>query len=762
MRMMKTNKIYIAAATLALGLAACSEQADFTQADVINAAVENADRPVQFSTYLGEAHGNTRAYTGGTISNSTDAAKGTTQLTDAEFGVFAYYTETSNYSADHTTTPPNFMFNEHMTWSTSSPANKWIYSPVKYWPNGNDADNASSPSNTAIQTQELKLSFFSFAPYTATPSTAYNASSDGAMPSAIANEDYVKKNDASKGVVAMTNNGFGGNVWVKYKMGAAADASTAVDLLWGLAGKSSYDETDGSDPAKTIGTSYNVDLTKQKVGETVKFLFKHALAKVGGATTETEATDLKGDPEQCGFKVVVDVDNNETTSPETTGKDDQRTYFGSDFSNEYTLVTLKRVEIRDGASAANHDGVADGTTSDLNTSGWFNIETGSWDKTVTASDGTARYSVIATSTNTDNTDAEYTLNEKIKEVTTYEGHKGTQTSGAKYLLDGNDKWDTSVLPYGVTTTPTNVFAKENVPGLLVIPGGTGNTLYITVEYVVRTADKKLDGLFTAVTQTITNKVSLADLDPNKYYTIIMHLGLTSVKFEAVVTDWATTAGATYDEDGNVTESGEENTKVVWLPSNVINANSLAATIPTGDFSSDGGDKAITDVKLNGGDALVYAAAAAEGKYAVSITGGDGWLTETSGTLTATKNYTNQPRSATVTISTLTENGTTVSYSEVVTQAADATYTLTPDPIKIARAANSATTITVTGGTVSSLTATTTPTGLTAGTPAAPSITYTATAANNSGADKEYKGVVITINDGTNNFVYTTTITQSGI
>ena len=51
-RMMKLNKTTLAALA-ALTLTACSDQADFTQADVINAAVENAERPIGFDTYLG-------------------------------------------------------------------------------------------------------------------------------------------------------------------------------------------------------------------------------------------------------------------------------------------------------------------------------------------------------------------------------------------------------------------------------------------------------------------------------------------------------------------------------------------------------------------------------------------------------------------------------------------------------------------------------------------------------------------------------------
>jgi hypothetical protein len=140
-------------------------------------------------------------------------------------------------------------------------------------------------------------------------------------------------------------------------------------------------------------------------------------------------------------------------------------------------------------------------------------------------------------------------------------------------LDTSDKsiWSTAN-PTGVTTTPQPVFARENVPGILMIPGGsTPQSLYVTLEYYVRTADTNLALGYSEVLQKITNKVDLSGLNPNKYYTIIMHIGLTSVKFEAVVADWATTSDGTYNENGTYTPGGSSTPtkEEVWLPSNVV-------------------------------------------------------------------------------------------------------------------------------------------------------------------------------------------------
>lgn len=587
------KKYLLFAATAAMMLASCSSEVDFTQESLQQANAENAATPVEFGTYLGNS-ATTRgmaAYSKGTIANATDETKGTTDLKSANFGVFAYFTQEKDYRGydsnnfDWTNTAgtswkytstnkyPNFMYNEKIYWSgeTADATNaQWIYDVVKYWPNGTDTQNtASDPSNTAQQKEAGKLSFFAFAPYTVTPTGTYS----GDVPSGkgFANTDVVA-NTKTAGVVAMTTNTANSNVWVKYLM-PNATANEAIDLLWGLRGKLTYNETTGgTNTIPTIGEVYNENLTKQDVTtsgsvDRVKFLFKHALAKIGGTTISGTTESTTGNPAQCGFKVVVDIDQNTTSG--ATGGSAQGTYFSTDFTNAKTLVTLKDVRIQDGASAASDVTVTTVTTatSDLNSSGWFNIEEGVWANGAIESGSTgATYNVVANNDD-DLTNTTYRLNEQILEI----GAKKNGASGdGKELESGNASWSTSVNPVGVTTTPTPLFANETVPGLLLIPG-SGNTIYVTVDYFVRTADPKLAAGFSEVEQVITNSVSLASLDPNKYYTIIIHLGLTSVKFEAVVADWATSNNGTWDEYGAYTEGtgATENTQSIWLPSNVV-------------------------------------------------------------------------------------------------------------------------------------------------------------------------------------------------
>ena len=85
---------------------------------------------------------------------------GNTDLQSVGFGVFAYYTGSSNWASAATSTPPNFMYNQLVTYADAS--SSWQYSPVKYWPN----DNQPADDTGATGSQEHNyVSFFAYAPY---------------------------------------------------------------------------------------------------------------------------------------------------------------------------------------------------------------------------------------------------------------------------------------------------------------------------------------------------------------------------------------------------------------------------------------------------------------------------------------------------------------------------------------------------------------------------------------------------------------------
>ena len=105
--------------------------------------------------------------------------------------------------------------------------------------------------------------------------------------------------------------------------------------------------------------------------------------------------------------------------------------------------------------------------------------------------------------------------------------------------------NTSTAFAGVTTTPKDLYTDaSDVPSLMFIPSNTAQTLVVRVCYIVRTYDPNLattanddgaSGTWTKVTQTITNEVTIPAnaLKANTYYKLLIHLGLTSVKFSAI-------------------------------------------------------------------------------------------------------------------------------------------------------------------------------------------------------------------------------------
>jgi hypothetical protein len=82
-------------------------------------------------------------------------------LKGAGFGVFAYYTGATAWGDVGSSTTPNFMYNQQVTWSSDH----WTYTPVKYWPN---ADGE-------------KVSFFAYAPYTSN-TTGFSTNTDAGAP----------------------------------------------------------------------------------------------------------------------------------------------------------------------------------------------------------------------------------------------------------------------------------------------------------------------------------------------------------------------------------------------------------------------------------------------------------------------------------------------------------------------------------------------------------------------------------------------------
>lgn len=305
--------LFLAAATAAI-VSSCSQSAESVIEDNSN-NIETSQTPVNMSVYTASS---TRAGNTGNITDAQSLAK------MGGFGVFAYQTGGTDYTAGQTTFPPDFMYNQLVN-GTDVAAPVWSYSPIKYWPNDNDdADNAGAKGLGKTG----KVSFFAYAPYADPSATNANTTS---------------------GITAVSANSAMSDPTVTYKL--ATKSSDNVDLLWGTA------ETNTS-AAKTNGTTVsgsaqngktltdgkaavNVDLTKMKTNGRILFVFKHALAKFGG---------------NGGIKIKADYD-------ESDGK---------------TKITVKSITITT-------EGV---NTSGFTTGGTLNLATGVWSNPTTSSDVT--------------------------------------------------------------------------------------------------------------------------------------------------------------------------------------------------------------------------------------------------------------------------------------------------------------------------------------------------------------------------------------
>lgn len=161
--------------------------------------------PVKFSAY-------SAAGTRTGIDSNTD-------LEAAGFGIFAYYTDNTDYNSAYI---PNFMYNQKVEGHDGT----WSYSPIKYWPNEYGID----ASSTGVD----KLSFFAYAPY------------------------------ANGNIRLLTGNGDYGDPKIRYDLPDGFPTPDS-DILWAVAPESGLP---------------NINLVRGSTGSTVHFNFRHALSGI--------------------------------------------------------------------------------------------------------------------------------------------------------------------------------------------------------------------------------------------------------------------------------------------------------------------------------------------------------------------------------------------------------------------------------------------------------------------------------------------------
>jgi len=543
--MKKQFKLLTLAASAAMMFAACSSDKLETYAGQPDLNPEAPSNAIQFGTYTGKS-GITRAGVEGDII-SDNVLKGTANTnagaTVPGFGVFAVYTGGTAYNSMNARTA-NFMYNEKIYWSSDA----WKYDILKYWPNeiaAGAVDNQTDPAQGA--NVNGNVSFFAYAPYW-----------DGSTP-------------GSYGLTSMSANVETRNPWIGYTL----DKAHFVDLLWGSNGVTSANvlgtaqngggavTTDWNGSAQETGLSnsgnVNVDLTKQKVDGQVKFLFKHALARLGGPSVNTSA------PNASGFRVKLDIDNSVhgevPTSPAITGGNREEFTVSSANDAWRTKVTIKNIEI---TNDINGNGTYDaGTDGPLETTGKLDLARGYWydqndNAVITKKIGTTVTSPAAYT-------ADEVLNTKLAETYSDGGIEKTWISKDEYSTKNVYFLKTEDTSHpGVTEDDfQNVYNSVDAHPLTLIPG-TIPKFKVTITYVVRTYDDKLSTKYTEVTQTISKVIAFTSaVEVNKRYNIDMHLGLTSVKFEASVADWETEGTVDTDSDSH------NDSTPVHLPINVM-------------------------------------------------------------------------------------------------------------------------------------------------------------------------------------------------
>lgn len=458
------------------------------------------------------------------------------QKANVGFGVFGFYTgekswnELKNWNAktdlaSGAQTPtsgmsePNFMWNQKVSYSAS--ASGWTYEPLKYWPNGNvtaDSHGATaSPDNG-------KVSFFAYAPYI---KTQYMTDESGKETKEMAVPD-VEINARVCGISEISGVAATGDPIIGYSLSTIPQHNT--DLLWGYCAGDKYSTVFGTEETGAAAANGNgtftdkgatyIDLAKVTTGQKIKFTFKHALATIGG--NETAKNNTKDANAAKGLQVVLDMSNTDGSITGGTKPDS-------------TKVTIKYIRIHNGNVSAeafdpatiSEDVNGDGTKDSkdvIPAEGNFDLATGEW---------------FFWSTENNVPAAALIPLDHYVESPSFNITKSIQDAEpmADAIAEPATVTSFDALPAGVTTTAQNVY-KDYATPFFFIPG-TQPVFQVTVCYVVRTKDAKLKKGYSEVEQTVTKAITFPEVKMNTKYSLIIHLGLTDVKFDADMVKWDT-------------------------------------------------------------------------------------------------------------------------------------------------------------------------------------------------------------------------------
>ena len=298
--------------------------------------------------------------------------------------------------------------------------------------------------------------------------------------------------DNASGIAALSRNSVGGDPLVKYIVNM--DPGSGVDLCWGVSKSGLTASVDGNNNHVAAGAPY-IDVVKTKLGDKIEFDFHHALS----------ALNVQIDAAVDATTAGTDVDAN-------------------------TRIFVRSVSF---------EGLA--------TKGALNLNS----------------TVAAGPLWTDFSGTGAPLAEVL---TVYDGRRDSKEgvegaearnetpTGLNPVLVQSKPYSSADLSVGVTKTVVNLFNSTTATAsVFVIP--TSEPLKVTIVYDVETRDDKLSTLLSdGVTHgsTVENSISKTiqmggtdfTLEAGKKYTIAMHIGLTSVKFDASVSNWDDSAANT--------------------------------------------------------------------------------------------------------------------------------------------------------------------------------------------------------------------------
>ena len=281
--------------------------------------------------------------------------------------------------------------------------------------------------------------------------------------------------DESFGIFGMTRAKDTGDPYVKYR--ASYDPTKAVDLCW----------------SKTN----NIDKTKQAVNSTVNFNFQHALA---------------------ALNVQIDADIDVVSHASST-------------LDENTRIYVRSITFRGFAEK-----------------GQLNLNLGNWNNLDCDCDLTSQPITIYDGRRDGREGVAASLNETRTGLNPDIIQSGAYTTDPSFASTTDGVTNTQVNLFDVSGMTSATDEQKRLAPIYVIP--TNDPLEVTIVYDVETYDPKLVSQYLSdgrthgstiennITATIKNSSSEEiTLAARNKYTINIHLGMTSVKVNASVTEW---------------------------------------------------------------------------------------------------------------------------------------------------------------------------------------------------------------------------------